>query len=51
MAKLVAAGRLTKEKFTASYIAWKNHISHGDCVSLATQTDNKIYKIIEGETK
>ncbi len=48
MAKLVATGRLTKEKFDASYNAWKNHISHGNCYSLAKRMDERIQRILEG---
>ena len=49
MAKLVAAGSLSKEKFYASYNAWKNHISHGNCYKLGKQMDKKINEILEGE--
>lgn len=48
MAKLVAAGRLSEDKFYTSYNAWKNHISHGNCYNLAKQMDRKIRQIIEG---
>lgn len=48
MAKLVATGRLPKEKFDASYNAWKNHISHGNCYSLAKRMDERIRRILEG---
>ena len=49
MAKLVAGGKLSKEKFEASYNAWKNHISHGNCYKLGKNTDEKIKKILEGK--
>ena len=49
MAKLVAAGKLSREKFDASYGAWKNHISHGDCYGLAKAMGEKIRQIIEEE--
>ena len=48
MAKLVAAGKLPLEKFRASYGAWKNHISHGNCFSLGRAMDEKINKILGG---
>ena len=46
MAKLVAAGRLPKSKFDASYGAWKNHISHGNCRCLRNTMDRKIVEIL-----
>ena len=49
MAKLVAAGKLQEEKFRASYGAWKNHISHGDCYSLGRSMDKKINEILKKE--
>ena len=42
MAKLVASGRLSKDKFNASYNAWKNHISHGNCYNLSVAMDKRI---------
>lgn len=48
MAKLVAAGKLSVEKFRASYGAWKNHISHGNCYKLGRSMDDKINKILNG---
>lgn len=47
MAKLVAEGRLEKEKFQSSYNAWKNHISHGNCFRLGKQMDMRIEKIMK----
>lgn len=47
MAKLVSSGRISKEKFDASYRAWKNHISHGNCYRLGKVTDDKIFKILK----
>lgn len=49
MAKLVAVGKLSKEKFYASYNAWKNHISHGNCYNLSKTMDKKIKEIMEGK--
>ncbi len=44
MARLVRDGRLSREKFYESYNAWKNHISHGNCVKLGYEMD----KYVEG---
>lgn len=48
MAKLAAAGELSLEKFQASYGAWKNHISHGNCYHLGRSMDEKINQILGG---
>ena len=47
MAKLVAGGHLPIEKFRASYNAWKNHISHGNCYNLTRAMDAKIKMILQ----
>ena len=47
MAKLVVAGELSMERFTASYGAWKNHISHGNCYGLGKSMDKKIEEILQ----
>ena len=47
MARLVADGKLPREKFDNSYNAWKNHISHGNCYRLGKDMDHKIKKLIE----
>lgn len=47
MAKLLASGKLSKEKFNASYSAWKNHISHGNCYKLAKVFEIKINKTLK----
>ena len=47
MAKLVAAGKLPEEKFFASYNAWKNHISHGNCYGLGEIMDKRIGEILK----
>lgn len=47
MAKLVASGKLSEEKFKSSYNAWKNHISHGTCYKLGKITDEKITYILK----
>ena len=49
MARLVADGKLSREKFEASYTAWKNHISHGNCYRLSRSMDMKIEKILNTE--
>lgn len=48
MARLVAEGKLSREKFEASYNAWKNHISYGNCYRLGQSMDEKIKTILEG---
>lgn len=48
MAQLVADGKLPLEKFRASYGAWKNHISHGNCYHLGRAMDEKINQILGG---
>ena len=48
MAKLVAAGKLPRDKFQASYGSWKNHISHGNCYKLGLTMDAKIDEILNG---
>ena len=47
MAKLVSEGKLPREKFDASYGAYKNHLSHGNCYKLAKALDEKVYPILE----
>lgn len=47
MAKLVSGGKLSMEKFNASYNAWKNHISHGNCYNLLKSMNLKIQKIFD----
>ena len=47
MAKLVVSGKLPREKFDASYGAWKNHISHGNCYKLGKVMDEKIKSILK----
>ena len=49
MAKLVVDGKLSMDKFNASYGAWKNHISNGNCYKLGQRMDEKIEKILKGE--
>ena len=47
MAKLVKEGKLPEDKFRASYNAWKNHISHGNCHQLGQTMDKKINEILK----
>ena len=46
-AKMVAAGKLPEERFRASYGAWKNHISHGNCHKLGAAMDERIAAILK----
>ena len=46
MARLVAEGKISKETFQASYGAWKNHNSHGNCFHLLKETDRMVRKVI-----
>ena len=50
MAKMVADGTLPKEKFDASYQAWRNHISHGNCRGLGMAMDEKIRNYVGAGT-
>lgn len=45
-AQLVAQGKLSEEKFWESYNAWKNHISHGNCVKFGYEMDKYIKRLI-----
>lgn len=45
MAKLVAEGKLDKEKFQDSFNAWKNHISYGDCGGLTKSISRRMNRI------
>lgn len=42
MVRLLCEGKITEEKFQASYGAWKNHISHGNCKNLSKKMDELI---------
>ena len=46
MAKLVQNGTLPAEKFQASYGAWKNHISHGNCFCFGNSMDRKVKGVL-----
>ncbi len=50
MAKRVASGELSIDKFDASYTAWKNHMLHGNCYRLGEAMDEMIRRIL-GERK
>lgn len=47
-AKLVMEGKLPIDKFHASYRAWKNHISHGNCYKMAKSMDHMINEVLKG---
>lgn len=47
MVGLVKRGKLSKEKFYESYNAWKNHISHGNCVKLGYEMDKYIEELFD----
>ena len=47
MAKLVVNGKLSIDKFNASYNAWKNHISHGNCYNLLKSMDKNIEQLLK----
>ena len=49
MARMVDAGKLPMEKFQASYGAWKNHISHGNCYGLGNKMDKRINETLQRE--
>ena len=48
MAKLLVSGMLEREKFEESYKAFKNHISHGNCVKFGYQLDQMVNEILDG---
>lgn len=45
MVRLVKDGKLSEGKFYESYNAWKNHISHGNCVKLGYEMDRYIEEL------
>lgn len=47
MAYLVNKGKLSREKFYESYNAWKNHISHGNCIKLGYEMDKYIVELLK----
>lgn len=49
MIGLVKHGKLSEEKLYESYNAWKNHISHGNCVKLSYEMDKYIEDLFIGE--
>lgn len=51
MAKLVADGKLPPRKLQASYGAWKNHISHGNCRRLGRRMDRNMREVVENRTE
>lgn len=47
MSYLVKSVRLSREKFYESYYAWKNHISHGNCVKLGYEMDKYVKGLLK----
>lgn len=47
MVALVKSGKLSKDKFYESYNAWKNHISHGNCIKLSIEMDKYIEELFD----
>ncbi len=47
MAKLVVAGKLSREKFDECYTSWKAHASHGDCDGIIHNLDEQINEILQ----
>ena len=47
MAKLVASGEMSETVFQASYGAWRNHISQGNCYKLGKNMDERIKDILQ----
>lgn len=45
MVGLVKIGKLSEEKFYESYNAWKNHISHGNCVKFGYEMDKNVEEL------
>lgn len=45
MARLVSDGKLSKDKFYESFEAWKNHISHGNCIKLGYEMDQYVNRL------
>jgi hypothetical protein len=51
MAYMVVEGKLSYERFSESYNAWKNHASHGNTVKLLRSMDEMIENIIHNGRK
>lgn len=47
MVELVKSGKLSQKKFYESYNAWKNHISHGNCMKLGYEMDRYVEELFE----
>lgn len=47
MAYLVSKEKLSRAKFDESYNAWKNHISHGNCMKLGYEMDKYIKRLLD----
>lgn len=48
-AKLVAQGRMKREKFNEIYCSWRNHASHGNCFKLIYEMDLFVEKLFNEE--
>lgn len=46
MAELVNNDKLSRKKFYESYNAWKNHISHGNCIKLTYEMDKYVEELL-----
>lgn len=46
MIGLVKSGKLSVEKFYESYNAWRNHISHGNCMKLGYEMDKYVESLL-----
>lgn len=49
MVRLVLDGKMEEQTFKKSYQAWKNHISHGNCVKLGHAMDQYIQNIFQNQ--
>lgn len=48
-AKLVKAGKMTREQFNERYTSWKNHASHGNCYNLIVSMDHFVESLFENK--
>lgn len=49
-AKLVRDGKMEKEKFMESYISWKNHALHGNCIKLCHSMDELVKELLREDS-
>ena len=45
--KLVQSGQMTRDNFDERFIAWKNHISHGNCYRLSHEMDYFVDRLLK----